>query len=38
MGMEAFLGGLCADFLQTVSQEWARRLQLYRDGGGEYVE
>jgi hypothetical protein len=38
MRVEAFLRGLSADFLQTVFQEWIRRLQLYCDGGGEYVE
>jgi hypothetical protein len=38
LGVEAFLGGLSADFLQIVFQEWVRRLQLCREGGGEYVE
>jgi hypothetical protein len=28
MSVEAFLRGLSADFLQTVFQEWIRRLQL----------
>jgi hypothetical protein len=38
MGVQAFLGGLSADFLQTVFEEWIRGLRLYREGGGEYVE
>jgi hypothetical protein len=38
MGVKASLGGLSADFLQTISQEWVQRLQLCREGGGEYVE
>jgi hypothetical protein len=38
IGVEAFLGGLSADFFQTVFQELVRRLQLCREGGGEYVE
>jgi hypothetical protein len=38
MSVEAFLRGLCADFLHPVFQEWIRRLQLGCEGGGEYVE
>jgi hypothetical protein len=38
MSVEAFLRGLFADFLQAVFQEWIRRLQLFCEGGGEYVE
>jgi hypothetical protein len=38
MSVEAFLRGLSADVLQTVFQEWIRRLQPCREGGGEYVE
>jgi hypothetical protein len=37
MNVEAFLRGLSADFLQTVFQEWIRRLQLCCEGGGESV-
>jgi hypothetical protein len=36
MGVEE--GGLYADFLQTVFQEWVRRLQLCCEGGEKYVE
>jgi hypothetical protein len=38
MSVEAFLRGLSADFLQTVFQEWIRRLQLCCEGGRKYVE
>jgi hypothetical protein len=38
MAAEAFLGGLSVDFLQTVCQEWIRRLQLCHEGGGESDE
>jgi hypothetical protein len=38
MSVEAFLRGLSADFLQTIFQEWIRRLQLCCEGGREYVE
>jgi hypothetical protein len=38
LGVWALLGGLSADFLQTVFQEWIRPLQLCREGGGEYFE
>jgi histone-lysine N-methyltransferase SETMAR len=38
MSVEAFLRRLSADFMQTVFQEWIRRLQRCCDGGGEYVE
>jgi hypothetical protein len=36
--VDAFLRGLSADFLQTIFQEWIRRLQLCCEGGREYVE
>jgi hypothetical protein len=36
--VEVFLSRLSADFLQTVFQEWIRRLQLCCECGGEYVE
>jgi hypothetical protein len=32
---EAFLRGLSANCLQTILQEWIRRLQLCREGRGE---
>jgi hypothetical protein len=38
MSVEAFLRRLSADFLQTVFQEWIRRLQLCCEGVEEYVE
>jgi hypothetical protein len=38
MGVEAFLGGLSPDFLQTGFQEWVRQLRLCREDGGEYVK
>jgi hypothetical protein len=38
MSVKVFLRGLSADFLQTIFQEWIRRLQLCCDGDGEYVE
>jgi transposase len=38
MSVEAFLGGLSAEFLQTLFQEWVRRLQPCYEAGGEYVE
>jgi hypothetical protein len=38
MSVEAFLTRLSAEFLQTVFQEWTRRLRLCCEGGGEYVE
>jgi hypothetical protein len=38
MGIEAFMGPLSADFLQTVFQEWGRRLELCREGGGKYIQ
>jgi hypothetical protein len=38
IGMEAFLGQLSADFLQTVFPECIRQLQLCRESGGEYFE
>jgi hypothetical protein len=38
MGVETFLGGLSADFLQTIFQEWAPWLQLCLEGGGEPIE
>jgi hypothetical protein len=34
----SFLGGSCADVLQTVFQEWIRHLRLCSESGGEYVE
>jgi hypothetical protein len=37
MEVEAFLGGISADFLYTVFQEWVRRLQRYCEGGGACV-
>jgi hypothetical protein len=33
MSVEALLRGISADFLQTVFQEWIRRLQLRCEGG-----
>jgi histone-lysine N-methyltransferase SETMAR len=38
MRVEALLRGLSADFLQTVFQEWIRRLQLCWEGGEKYVD
>jgi hypothetical protein len=38
IGVEAFLRGLYADFLQTIVQKWVWRLQLCHEGGGEYFE
>jgi hypothetical protein len=38
MSTEAFLGGISADFLQIVCQEWLRQLPLCHQGAGEYVE
>jgi hypothetical protein len=38
MSVYAFLRGLSADFLQTVFQEWIRRLQLVCERGGKYDE
>jgi histone-lysine N-methyltransferase SETMAR len=38
MDVEAFLGGLSADSLQTVFPEWVPRLQLCREGSGNYIE
>jgi hypothetical protein len=38
MSVETFLIGISADFLQTVLQEWIRRLQLCCEGGGECAE
>jgi hypothetical protein len=38
MRVQAFLGGFSAEILQTVFQEWKRRMQLCCEGGGEYVE
>jgi hypothetical protein len=35
---EILLGGLCADVLQTVFQEWVVHLRLCSESGGEYVE
>jgi histone-lysine N-methyltransferase SETMAR len=35
---ESFLGGLCADVLQTVFQEWIRHSRPCSESGGEYVE
>jgi histone-lysine N-methyltransferase SETMAR len=35
---ESFLGGLCADVLQTVFQEWIQHLRLCSESSGEYVE
>jgi hypothetical protein len=35
---ESFFGGLCADVLQTVFQEWIRHLRLCSETGREYVE
>jgi histone-lysine N-methyltransferase SETMAR len=37
-GVEDFFGGLSADTLHTVFEEWIRRLDLCCEGGGEYVE
>jgi hypothetical protein len=36
--VEVFLRGLSADFLRTVFLEWERRLQVYCESRGEYVE
>jgi hypothetical protein len=38
IGVEAFLRGLSANFLQTVFLEWERRLRICCESGGEYVE
>jgi hypothetical protein len=38
MSVKALVRGLSADFLQTVFQEWMRRLKLRCEGGGEYAE
>jgi hypothetical protein len=38
MSVDAFLRGLSADFLQIVFQEWIRQLQIFCEGGEEYVE
>jgi hypothetical protein len=35
---ESFLGGLSADVLQTVFQEWIQHLRLCSESAGEYVE
>jgi hypothetical protein len=35
---ESFLGGLCADVLQTIFQEWIQHLRLCTQSGGESVE
>jgi hypothetical protein len=37
MGVGVFLGGLSADFVHAIFQEWVRQLRLYPEGGGEYV-
>jgi hypothetical protein len=36
--VESFLGGLCADVLQTIFQKWTHHLRLYSESGGECVE
>jgi hypothetical protein len=38
LAMERFLGGLSADILQTIHQEWLRQLGLFCESGGEYME
>jgi hypothetical protein len=38
IGVEAFMGGLSADFLQTVSQELVWRRKLCHEGGEEYIQ
>jgi hypothetical protein len=38
LALEAFLGGLSADFLQTVLLEWERQLQACCESGQEYTE